>query len=387
MKTYCKNLTIDMTLVREALSAWKRAESGHINGWRIYKEYGSEELLILELGREIRNRTLSFEPIKYRSRREPRNGKLRTLGQESVKQQIADYLAVLCLNDLINAKLGFYQVSSIKGKGILFGAKTIKKWCRDGGYWVHLDIKKCYSNIRHEDVMAVLRKYVRSEDVLYLCESLLNTYGNGLNIGSYFSLKISQLILSFGYHHVERLASYRRGNRRALVTHQLWYADDIYLFSNDKRNLKKALKCLITYMRINFGLSFHNWKISRVDDEGISAMSFVCGPERMTIKPKLFLRIKRAFQKFDENPNIHNARRVCSYWGMLKHSDSFLLTKENEYDRIFRNAKIYISSFEKRRRISDSTDKFVRTDRSNHKGLSKRRNEALAAKQYPADNR
>lgn len=73
----------------------------------------------------------------------------------------------------------------------------------EGGYHVHLDVRKCYPSIKPEVVSRILRRYVRSPDALYLCEALLATYGGGLEIGSYFSLRMAQLVLSFGYHSVE----------------------------------------------------------------------------------------------------------------------------------------------------------------------------------------
>ena len=62
--------------------------------------------------------------------------------------------------------------------------------------------------------MCILRRYIRNQDVLYVCETLLATYGDGLEIGSYFSLRMAQLVLSFGFHAVEGMHKTRRGSRR-----------------------------------------------------------------------------------------------------------------------------------------------------------------------------
>lgn len=347
MKTYCKNMVVGKERIGKAIFEWKTKESGHINAWRIEKEHGSEEELVDEIRREIRTRSLRFAPIRYGQRSERKNGKTRVIGQESVKQQVVGYLAVECLSELIAAKTGFYQVSCIPGKGSKLTVSTVRKWCLEPGYWVHLDIRKCYASIRHTHVMDLLRKYVRNEDVLYLCETLLSTYLKGLNIGSYFSLRMCQFVLSFGYHFVESLGTYRRGKRRPMVRHQIWYADDIYLFSRDKRNLRSAAKSLVFYMQERFGLSFHEWKICEISsEEPVDILMFSCRPDKTLVDDKLFLRIRKAFKSFEDDPGIHNARRVCSYWGVLNSADAWKVVSKNGYDRVFKNAKRYISRYD-----------------------------------------
>lgn len=366
MKSYCKRMVIDSDLIRTAIQQWRQAESGHANYWRIAKEYGSEEALVQELEREICTRTLAFKPIRYKPHTEPINHKLRMLGQESVKQQIADYTVIIAMQEFLDARIGFYQVASVKGKGSLFAGRTIRKWCeREDGYWVHLDITKCYPSISSVVVIDILRKYVRSYDVLYVAITLLNTYDRGLNIGSYFSLKMAQLVLSFGYHRIEGLQTTRRGKNRSLITHQLWYADDVYFFSKDKRNLKKAVASLVCYMSNNYNVRFHKWKICKVSScEPVGITTFKCGPDKMVLKPDLFLRIRRAYSNFERIPNIYNARKVCSYWGLVKHSDMYDYAKRKGFDRITDKAKRYVSNYD-RRIHHDGNNSIVRANRTN----------------------
>ena len=198
LKSYCKGLRIDGTLVCRAYESWLDAPAGKKNAWRVADEHGSADALIAEIEREIASRALALRPIKRYRHREPTNGKMRIIGVESVKQQVCDYVAIEALGELLRAKVGFWQVSSVKGKGQLMAANAVGRWVQEGGYFVHLDVRKCYPSIKADVVMRTLRRYVRSPDVLYLCETLLSTYGGGLEIGSYFSLRMAQLVLSFG---------------------------------------------------------------------------------------------------------------------------------------------------------------------------------------------
>lgn len=349
MKSYCKGLRIDGVLISRAYESWLNAPAGKKNAWRVPDEHGSADELIAEIESEIATRTLALRPIKRYRHREPTNGKLRTIGVESVKQQICDYVAIEALSGLLRAKVGFWQVSSVKGKGQLMAANAVSRWVQEGGYFVHLDVRKCYPSIKADVVMRILRRYVRSPDVLYLCETLLATYGGGLEIGSYFSLRMAQLVLSFGYHAVEGMRKVRRGCNVPMVTHQLWYADDIYLFSQDKRNLRSAARQLQRLLLKDFGLHVKPWKVCQVgDQEPVDVVGFTVRRNRVTLRSTLFLRACRAFRKYRRSPTLGRARRVCSYWGWFKNTDSLRLVMGNGFDKAFKQAKRHVSAVERK---------------------------------------
>ena len=344
LKSYCKGLRIDGALISKAYESWLDAPAGKKNAWRVPDEHGSAAALMAEIEGEIASRALTLRPIKRYTHHEPTNGKLRVIGVESVKQQVCDYVAIEAMGDLLHAKVGFWQVSSVKGKGQLMAAHAVSRWVQADGYFVHLDVRKCYPSIKADVVMRILRRYVRSPDVLYLCETLLATYGGGLEIGSYFSLRMAQLVLSFGYHAVEGMHKVRRGRSVPMVAYQIWYADDIYLFSQDKRNLRSAARQLQKLLLKDFGLHVKPWKICHVSDqEPVDVVGFTVRRNRVTLRPTLFLRARRAFRKYRRAQTLCRARRVCSYWGWFKNTDSLGLIMSNGFDRTFKQAKRRVS--------------------------------------------
>lgn len=350
MKTYCKGLHIDVALITSAYESWLNAPAGKKNAWRVRDEYGSAGALISEIECEIASRTLTFRAIKRYRHREPTNGKMRVIGVESVKQQVCDYVAIEALSGLLHAKVGFWQVSSVKGKGQLMAARAASRWVHEGGYYVHLDVRKCYPSIKPDVVMSIMRRYVRSHDVLYLCKTLLGTYDGGLEIGSYFSLRMAQLVLSFGYHAIEDMHKVRRGRSIQLVSHQLWYADDIYLFGQDKRNLRSAARQLQRLLLKRFGLRLKPWKICESSDqEPVDVVGFTVRKSRTTLRPTLFLRACRAFRKYRRAPSIRRARRVCSYWGWFMNTDSLGIVTANGFDKLFNQARRHVSAAERSR--------------------------------------
>ena len=352
MRSYCKGLEIGRELVRRAYDLWLTRPSGRKNRWRVEKEYGGADALVEEIVWEITMRTLTLAPIRRYQRIEPTNGKRRTIGVESVKQQICDYVAIVAMEPMLEAKIGFYQVASVPGKGQRLARGALRRWSREGGYHVKADIRQCYPSISHDVVMGILRRYVRSADVLYLCETLLATYDRGgLEIGSFFSLKMAMLVLSFAYHHVEGLSRERRGKRVALVRHQIWHMDDVILVGPDKRNLKMAMRSLIRYLRNELGLTVKPWKVAKTSDtEPLDMGGFVVRERRTTLRPALFLRARKAYARFRKHPTLGLARRCCSYWGWLLHSDSDGFIQGNSIHRLTRKACGMIATYDRRAR-------------------------------------
>ena len=348
MKTYCKNLVITEQMVDRAIGEWLSGTAGKKNGWRIDAEHHGRDALVKNITSEIRGRCLHFKPIMRHERREPTNGKLRIICVESVKQQVCDYLAVDCLEKLLHAKIGYYQVGASRGKGGIFAKDAIRKWVHQGGYFIKSDIHKCYPSIKHDLVMRLLKKYVRSGDVLYLAESLLKTHGDGLDIGSYFSLKMSCLVISEAYHYIEGLTKERRGAQKSLIEHQIWNMDDCLFVSHDKRDLKMAVRRLEKYMHDELGLTLKPWKVSMISEsEPIDMCGFRIFPDKVKLRRRLFIAGTRSFARFERSRTVRRARRCCSYWGYFKHSNMEDVRKARGIDRTQAKARHCISNYDK----------------------------------------
>lgn len=350
-----------------AIARWRSSESGRKNSRRIEKEHGSDEALADEIVREVLTGTLQTRPIRRHDKIEPTNGKVRHLSVASVKQQVLDYVVDTALKPWIDARVGYWQVSGKKlpprkdGKpakkmGQRAAKLAAEKWVKEGGYHVHLDVTKCYASISHDVVMGILEKYVRGAGVLYICRHLLGTYGPGLDLGSFFSLRMCQLTLSFAYHHMEEVHKTRRGRRVRLITHQIWYADDIWLFSQDKRDLKMACRRLVAFMKKELGLTLKPWKVCRVGTPGeagtepVDIAGYRVTPVGTTVRKTTFRRLRRAFMRFRRRGGgIRLARRCASYWGYLKHTNSRHYCKIHGIGEEMAEVRATVSSFDRRR--------------------------------------
>lgn len=353
MKRYCKKLALTRQVIEDGYADWKSCESGKKNGWRVRKEYGTAAALLDEIEREIRDRSLTFRPLHSYDKVDGTSGKVRHITVESVKQQVCDHIAVVALMPLLRARVGRHQYGSTKGKGAVAAKRRVMRYIQRHNRFVHMDVRHCYESMHTEMVMVVLGRYVACEWLLYLVGALLSTYGGCLILGSFLCLRLAQLILSFGYHHVESLGKLRRGRFHALVGKMLWYADDVYLFADSKRDLRMAARSLERYVA-EFGLKLKPWKVCRCDQpcivvkgrkrpvaEPCDIAGFRVWRDHVSLRERIYLHAVRAFGKFSRRPTERIARRACSLWGYLKHSDSRGTCKSRGIPQLLSQAKAY----------------------------------------------
>lgn len=349
MRSYCKRMTIDYAVVEAAYGNWAANEAGKKNKWRVERDYGTSDNLIAEIVEEIRTRRLTTEPIRYKERIEPTNGKVRITGIECVKQQVLNYVAVYCIRDFTKARLGFYQAASVPGKSHDFLRRAIKRKLPKYKYWVKTDIRKCFPSIKPDDVEKLFRKYIKSDDVLYVVGYLLSTYKNGLNVGSYFACVAANIVLSFAYHHVEQLGKIRRGKWISLVGAQFWHMDDALFLGNSKRDLKRAVRLMSDYLNREWGLTVKPWKVCLVGDQEPPTMGgYAFRPNKTTVCGGTFIRARRSCSRFLRKPIVKLARRVVSYNGRLKHSDCRKYMLRSGFLKAVKIAKRIISKHDRR---------------------------------------
>lgn len=345
MKRYCKNFYFDRAAIEAGYEDWLKAEAGHKNAHRIPEQHGSVEALLDELAAEADAGSYSFAPIERYTRNE--GGKRRLIGIVSVKQQIVEHAIAVALEPLFRAKIGYWQVASVEGKGAFFGAEKVQELMQTSRYFGHGDVRKCYQSVNLRALMRKLEKLIASTSLLAAIRAVLAMYENGLEIGSYLSLRLAQLVLSCGYHAAEQTGRRRRGKWVAALTGQVWYADDVYIFSSSKKGLRRAMRAVLDALAV-FELLLKPWKLCRCDSEPCDFAGIVCTRGKRTIRSRIFLRIRRSFRKLARAPTPKRARRAVSYFGWLKHTDSRLFRASNGIDGLFAMARAIVSRQDRR---------------------------------------
>jgi hypothetical protein len=323
-------------------------------------KYGDAHGIAVEITERIKRRDLSLPPIQYHNRIDPSSGKERRLGVESAMQQCMNYVAVYALMPMLKAKVGPFQCASIPKRGQVYGKKVLEKWIRKDPkgtkYYDKMDVRHCFKSIKCRTVRRLLERDIRKNSILiWFVTALVNTYEDGLSIGSFLSQWLCNYVMSYLYHYAaEMLYKERRGERKNLITHILMFMDDIIIFGSSKRDVKLASKAIEEYTLTQLGLQIKpNHNIKETAKEPPDMMGFVVASECTTIRARTFVRARRALiRAWDRMQNglpilLQNARRIISYRGYFLHTNSQKVTKALHLKAVCRAARKIISKFAK----------------------------------------
>lgn len=321
---------------------------------------------------EIRERDLKVEPIRYSLRKDGHAGKLREIGVECVKQLILDEVANIACEELWRKKIGYHQYAALAGKGQINGKKAIEnqirkhymqsRWCWKG------DVRHCYNTVNIRTLKRMLSRDIKNETLLYLLFFLIDTYKEGLNIGSGLSQYLCNYYLARAYRYVLSLRKVRKHKNgtvesRRLVYLTLFYMDDIILVGAREADVRRAAALLakflkkelgqeikadavlfkIDYFRKDVKKEFTSYKEKdKVIRRGrpIDMMGFVVYRDHTEIREGTFLRARRAYMRVwrklssGKTISLKTAQRCCSYFGYFKNTDSLHFREKYHIDSL-----------------------------------------------------
>lgn len=393
MKRYLKDFTLTYEFVRESIydclngtttrcSRWKRNDTAYLIAEYVIKYkrkhgfnekiniteaknkihkiaveererlYPTVDYIAYEIFLEIKNRRIKLNPIQYDERYDPLAKKVRKIGVSSMKQQFYDYIAVNALKKMFLAKIGHYQCASLKNKGQLFGKQAIETWVRTNPKkckWIFkADVKKFYPSVTHDILKKYLNRDIKNSDILYIVFYLIDTYDEGLCIGSYLSQFLANYYLSYAYHYVtEMLYTERRGKRQNLIHHALFYMDDIILLGSNKRHVKKASIMLEEYLNNELKLSLKpSYQLFPLDSRPIDMMGYKIFTYKTTVRKRIFDNANKVYMrnKGKEEITLEDSYKVVSYYGYFKHTFSKKYNKKVKMAKTLKKAKEVISN-------------------------------------------
>ena len=384
--------------------AQKLFDSGHAFFMKVTDEIAAEmsaNLMARTVREHIHQRRFQEKVIRYLEITDSGSGKRRDLGLECFLFRLYEAVSNAAADPLFNAKVGEFQVASIKGKGQKFGKKTITKWLAQDPegtkFGCKADVQKCYPSIDHDKLRAMLHRDIHKADLLvYLFDTIIDLYeeypnpnaedpAKGILIGSPVSKDLCNYYMSRLYHYAcEQVCKVkvRRGKeqRTRLLSHIMIYMDDIQIYGSNKRDIQKAMEMLVKFARDEMALTIKpNWRKFRsmyrnADGKTIGCLLDFMGfrfhggevcqknyfgrPVRyrkvwVTIRDRTFLKARRKFERFTRMVkrkqiiSYRFAKSLTSYFGCFKQTDSATFRKDNKIDQKMRIARKIVSSYAK----------------------------------------
>lgn len=359
MKKYCKNIDItDLTFIQEAIFNCLKGKKKRRDVQELFNKYKTVENIAKIMSNEIQSRKLFLKPIWYSDKIDPSSKKNRRVGIQDIKQQLYDYVAVQGLKPFF-VRIGEYQCAAIPGRGQDYGRKAILKWVNNEKkqYACKLDITKCYESIDKDKLINFLKKHIKNDNLIWLISELIKTFDKGLSIGSYLSQYLCNLYLSELYHFIsEKLYIDSNEKKERLISHVLFYMDDILIIGTNFKYLKKAINKIlekgsnmgfIIKKETNiFQIAFSKYSPGTF----IDMMGYRFYKKYVTIRRRIFRRLRRTFlrawRKIKKIP-INMAQRCIAYFGFIKYTNNYILYKKYHVFLIIKKSKEVISNASK----------------------------------------
>lgn len=275
-------------------------------------------------------------------------------------------------------------------------------------------IRRCYPSISHEKLRGYLKRDLhKSHELLYMFMTFIELYEEfpnpeskdtmrGILIGSPVSKDLCNYFLSYAYHYAsEKLVkiSTRRGKTREkrLISHVIFYADDIVLFSGNKKDVHMAQRMLIEYMNKILDLDIKpDWKMTKAmyeDRNGKARGSLLdymgfrfhggntvskgyLGKQVkyrktwVTIRKRIFLAARRKRKIFSDKlrkkiqVKMKFVQSVVSQFGWFKSTNMAHYRKKNRVDQLIKIARKIVSDYAKGKEYS--TEKYYKMWRKNY---------------------
>ncbi len=259
--------------------------------------------------------SFTFEPSPYIkfSFKDPSSGKIRELCKPRFyPDHIVHWCIYLTLYPIIEPMLIEKTYSSLRGRGQVYGQKKIRKQLKNKKatkYYLKVDIRKFYPSINTSELEKMLAHKIKDTKLLNLIHLILKQE-KGLPIG----MILSQLFANYYLCDIDYRFNSKYYNR---------YADDIVLFSSNKKKLRAQRLYMQHYLKQKELALKPNYQVYRTDKEMLDYMGYRFNHNKVTMRRKIMIRTNRDVINWRKAKDYKTACSLISHMGYVKNSNSF----------------------------------------------------------------
>lgn len=294
-------------------------------------------------GYEVEHPELAYRPPKKRKTKiVNERGKERVAYLAEIREQWYFHIIVEVLKPIVMKRMYKYSCGSIPGRGPHTGKRHIERAIRKGKdirYFLKVDIRHFYDNLRISVVINELRKDIADELFLY-CIAVIYLY---TPIGVMIGLFISPWLANYVLIDLDGMIVSTPG-----IGADTRYMDDITVFANAKKTLFSVLPMIRKELgRLRLRLK-RNYQICKFDYETkrtkttksgrvvkirigrpLDFMGFLFFRDRTVIRKSILLHATREVRKLkrakDKGRRYYakTVRGIVSSMGWFKHTDSY----------------------------------------------------------------
>lgn len=320
------NIYEEITKLGNIESAIMHASRGKTKRQKVAKILDSPTFYALQIQKMLKDKTYVPSPYFEMKIRDGAKKKERIIYKpQFYPDQVIHWSLMLKLEPILLKGMYEFSCASIKGRGIHKGMKYVKKiLVRDRKYTKYclkLDIKQFYPSVNKEILKQKFRKKIKDQDTLWLIDSIIDSSKTGLPIGNYTSQWFANFYLEDLDHYIKEKLN---------IKYYIRYMDDMVLFSNNKKELKKVKLAIDEFLKKEDLRIKENWALFKTESRPLDFLGYRFYRGYTTLRRGNFLRIKRRLKKISKKDkvNFHDASAAISYLGWIKHSNSYNYKKK-----------------------------------------------------------
>ena len=200
--------------------------------------------------------------------------------------------------------------STIPGRGIHDGVNRVKKALKDKEntkFCLKFDINKYYPSIDNTILKKIIRKKIKDNDFLNVLDNIIDSE-QGIPIGNYVSQWFGNLYLSELDHYIKE---------QLKCKYYFRYCDDLVLLSNNKNVLWSWFDNIKDFLENKLNLVIkNNYQVFPLNVRGLDFLGYRFFHDYTLVRKRIVKTMKQ---------KLNNPKSMASYYGWLKHADTFRL--------------------------------------------------------------
>lgn len=279
---------------------------------------------ILELNRELADKTYRHGGYTAFRINDP---KPRDIHKASVRDRLLHHAIYRVLYPYFDPKFIFdsYSCRRIKGTHRALNrfrdhARSVSRNNTRTAWVLKCDIRKFFANIDHEILGAILKKRIKSGNVILLLSKVVRSFhtegrpGVGLPLGNL----TSQLLVNVYMNKFDHFLKHE-----LKVKHCVRYADDFVILHESKEYLQRLLPRISEFLETRLKLSLHPDKMfTKTWSSGVDFLGWVHFPHHRV--PRTSTK-RRMFKNLRDNQKEES---LSSYRGLLSHGNTYELQQK-----------------------------------------------------------
>ena len=225
------------------------------------------------------------------------------------RDRVVHHAVVRVIEPIFESRFIHHSYACRKGRGTHRALRQFVQWARGSAYVLKMDIRKFFPSIDHKIAKARLRRAVKDQRVLRLCDTILDGSNEQEAVLSHFpgddllsplgrrrGIPIGNLTSQFFANvYLDALDHFVKDKLR--VRRYLRYVDDFCCFGDDKVELREIRSEVSEFL---FGLRLRlNERKSRLRrvKEGVEFLGFVVFPEQLRLSQTAVRRQRRRIRR------------------------------------------------------------------------------------------